>query len=155
MGNLHRWVANQAYPNFAMHSSGGGMECCNTVPACVTEMMMQSFQDVVLMFPDWPSDAYGKFGDLLANGAFLVSSEIHDGAVQYLRAISQVGGTFTFRNPWPGKTLALYKNGRADGTLSGADISVPTEANDVLLMARDGASYNSIISSMQALPRRP
>ena len=155
IGKLHSWVTNQAYNNFAMYSSGGGIESCNTVPACITEMMMQSFQNVVLIFPDWPSGAYGKFGDLLANGDFLISSDIQNGTVQYIRAISQAGGTFTFRNPWPDQTLVLYKNGSAVGALSGTDIPVPTAADDVLLIAVNGTSYNTIITAMQTLPNLP
>ena len=155
LGNLHSWVAGRAYNNMAIPTAGGGIECCNTVPACITEMMMQSFQGVVLLFPDWPSGGDGRFGDLLANGDFLVSSAIKNGAVRYVRAISQAGGAFTFRNPWPGRTLALYRNGKPDGTLSGTDITVPTAEKDVLLVAVYGSGYDAVVAEMQALPNLP
>jgi alpha-L-fucosidase 2 len=153
LSNLDSWIASQAHNNLAMSSSGGGMENCNTVPAGLTEMMMQSFQGTILIFPDWPSNTYGKFGDLLAYGDFLISSNItSSGTIQYIRIISQAGGTATFQNPWPGQTLALFKNGSAAGTLSGTDISLSTAVNDVDLIAVNGTSYNTILNEMEANP---
>ncbi len=152
ISNLNTWINNQANNNLAIRSNGGGMENCNTVPASINEMMMQSFQGTILLFPDWVSGSNAKFGDLLANGNFLISSAYQNSAVQYIRIISQSGGTVTFQNPWSGQTLALYKNGVSDGTLSGTDISISTAVDDVDLIAVNGTSYSSIITEMETLP---
>jgi alpha-L-fucosidase 2 len=93
-------ATNQSYPNMAVHHFGG-VENLNVTTSGLDEMLLQSFQNDIKVFPDWPSDTNAKFGDLPAYGDHLVSSSIENNAVQYVRAISQVGGTLTLTNPWP------------------------------------------------------
>lgn len=148
LSNLDSFINSQAYPNLFIHTSGGGMENLNTVPSTVSAMLMQSFQGEILPFADWPSGTNAKFGDQLAQGNFLVSSDIRSNVVQYLRVISNVGGNFTFKNPWPGQTLVEYKNGVANGTVSGTDITVSSAANDIFHFAPNGTSYATILNEM-------
>jgi hypothetical protein len=148
LAQLDGWVAGNTYPNMFIHTGGGGIEGFNTVPATLSEMFVQSFLGKVRVFADWPANSDAKFGDLLAYGHFLVSSDIRSNAVQYVRFVSLGGRSLTFRNPWPGQTLALYRNGTAAGTLTGTDITLSTSTNEVIHVAPNGASYSTILSLM-------
>ena len=144
------FVQKQAYPNFYIHTSGGGVEGFNVAPSGICEMLLQSFQGKIRIFPDWPSDATAKFGDLMAYDGFLISSSIDNGSVQYVRIISKIGKRAVLVNPWPGQSVGLYRNGDAAETLSGTELTLPTSANETILLAPSGTSMTSILSQMQA-----
>jgi hypothetical protein len=148
LSQLDGWVGGNTYPNMYIHTQGGGIEGFNTVPATLAEMFIQSHQGKIRIFPDWPTNTDAKYGDLRAYGNFLVSSDIRSGVVQYVRFVSLGGRSLTFHNPWPGQTLALYRNGTASGTLSGTDITITTSANEVIHVAPNGTSYSTILSLM-------
>jgi len=148
LSNLTNWINGNTYPNLHIHTGGGGIENFNTVPSTLAEMFLQSFQNNIIVFPDWPSNTNAKFGDLLAYGNFLVSGDIVNNAVQYVRIVSQAGLPCSISNPWPGQTVQLYRNGANEGTLSGATLVIPTSTNDVLHLAPAGTSYSTIITEM-------
>jgi hypothetical protein len=124
----------------------GGLENANTVPTTVTEMMLQSFQGTMRIFPNWPSGSNAKFADLRAYGAFIVSSAIQSNAVQYVGVMSEDGGPFTLSNPWPNQSMVVYRNGVNVGVLSGASVTIQTCANDIVFVAPQGTSYASILT---------
>ena len=146
--HLDAWVSGHSYPNLHIHTGGGGIENFNTVPSTLTEMLLQSFQGKLRLFADWPTTADARFGDLRAYGAFLVSSALQGGVVQYLRIASEQGGPVVFVNPWPGKTLRVYKNGVDAGAQMGTEITLPTAKGDVLSIATDGTAYSDIVSRL-------
>ena len=146
--HLAAWVSGHQYPNLHIHTGGGGIENFNTVPSTIAEMLLQSFQGKLRLFADWPTTADARFGDLRAYGAFLVSSALQAGVVQYLRIASEQGGPVVFVNPWPGKTLRVYKNGVDTGALTGTEITVSTAKGDVLSIATDGTAYSDIVSRL-------
>jgi alpha-L-fucosidase 2 len=148
LSQLDSWVAGNTYPNMYLHTGGGGVEGFNTVPATLAEMFIQSYQGKVRIFPNWPSNTDAKYGDLMAYGNFLVSSDIRSNVVQYVRFISLGGRSLTFHNPWPGQTLALYRSGTAAGTLSGTDITIATSGNEAIHVAPNGTSYSTILNLM-------
>jgi hypothetical protein len=115
LSNLRTEATSQSYNNMAIHHNGGGIENVNVTTSGLAEMLVQSFQNDVRVFANWPSGTNAKFGDHMAYGGFLVSSDLENNAVQYLRAVSQQGRPLTFTNPWPGQSLALYRNGNAAG----------------------------------------
>jgi alpha-L-fucosidase 2 len=146
LSNLDSWIQNNTYPNLHIHTGGGGVENLNTVPSTVAEMMLQSFQGVVRVFPDWPSGSDAKFANLRAYGGFLVSSGMSGNAVQYVQIVSEYGGAVTLVNPWQGQTLSVFRNGPSATTVSGASLTIQTCPNDVILVAPEGTSYASIAS---------
>jgi alpha-L-fucosidase 2 len=146
--HLAAWVSGHAYANLHIHTGGGGIENFNTVPSTIAEMLLQSFQGKLRLFANWPATADARFGDLRAYGAFLVSSRLQAGAVQYARIASEQGGPVVLVNPWPGKMLRLYRNGVDAGTLSGTEITIPTAKGEVLSLATDGTSFADIVSRL-------
>jgi hypothetical protein len=146
---LDSWIQNHTYPNLHIHTGGGGIENANTVPSTVTEMMLQSFQGILRIFPNWPSGSDAKFANLRSYGAFIVSSAIRSNVVQYVRVVSESGGPFTLSNPWPSQSMVVYRNGVA-GALSGASVTIQTSANDSIFVAPAGTSYASILTMVNA-----
>jgi hypothetical protein len=144
MSNLNDEATNESYNNMAVHHSGGGIENLNVTTSGVDEMLLQSFQNDVKVFADWPSNSNAKFGDLLAYGDFLISSSIQNNAVQYVQATSQAGGDYVFTNPWPGQSIEYYDNGTDEGTLSGTEITVSTSVGETIDLAPAGTSLSTI-----------
>src|SRR6202035_1962193 len=87
MTNLQDEATNQSYNNMAVHHNGGGVENLNVTTSGLDEMLLQSFQNDVKVFADWPANTTAKCGDLLADGDFLVSSSIANNTVQYVQAV--------------------------------------------------------------------
>jgi hypothetical protein len=75
-------------------------------------------EPVIRVFPAWPKQWDAAF-TLLARGAFLVSSSIRGGKIEFVRVKSQAGGECRLRNPWPDTTVALERNGDKAEELSG------------------------------------
>jgi hypothetical protein len=144
LSNLDSWIEGHTYPNLHIHTGGGGIENFNTVPSTLTEMLLQSFQGILRVFPGWPSAVDGRFGGLRAYGGFLVSSDMRSDDVQYVRIVSEQGGSVTLANPWPSKTLRAYRAGIDAGTMSGARIVLLTSPGETIDLAPDGTSYAQI-----------
>jgi hypothetical protein len=86
---------------------------------------------VIRVFPAWPREWDAAF-TLLARGAFLVSSSVKAGQIEYVRIESQAGGECRLRNPWPGTMVALERStGRAE-ELSGSLLRFSTEEGEVV-----------------------
>jgi hypothetical protein len=74
--------------------------------AAINEMLLQSYNMVIRVFPATPQDwSDVKFAKLRAEGAFLVSSEMEDGVVKYVLIESLSGGVCRLINPWPGRDV--------------------------------------------------
>jgi len=64
------------------------------------QLCLQSYDEGVMFFPDYPKDKIASFKRLRAPGAFLCSGEFKDGKATDLRVFSEMGNSFTFMNPW-------------------------------------------------------
>lgn len=148
--HLDEFVKNNAYPNFYIHTNGGGVEGFNVVPATICEMLLQSFQGEIRLFPDWPAGMPARFGDLRSDGGFLVSSAKQNGTVQYVRIISEAGRKAVLLNPWPDQPVSLSRNGKFSETLNGLLLTIPTSANETLLVAPTITSTSSIMDQLRA-----
>jgi len=132
MEELRSEATAYSYPNMAVHHYGGGIENLNVTTSGLDEMLLQSAQHDIKVFPNWPTDSNAKFGGLLAYGNFEVSSSIRNNAVEYARITSRSGGNLTFTNPWPGKSLEYYANGVHKGTLSGTTVKLRTSVGETI-----------------------
>jgi alpha-L-fucosidase 2 len=149
LSNLQDEATTHSYNNMSVHHNGGGLENLNVVTSGVDEMLLQSFQNDIKVFADWPANTNAKFGDLLANGDFLISSSEAANSVQYVRAVSQKGGNLVFTNPWPGKSVQVYRNGTSAGTVSGTKITLATSAGETIALGVAGTSYATIQAQLQ------
>jgi hypothetical protein len=99
------------------------------LPFVINECLMQSYDGVVRLFPNWPADKAASFTTLRAVGAFLVSASFADGTVQRVEVESEAGGLLRMMMPagWAGAT-AITPNGTQ--TIAGAMIEIQTRAGD-------------------------
>ena len=71
--------------------------------AGLQEMLLQSHDGIVRVFPAVPpSWKEASFFTFRAQGAFLVSAEMKDGLVRWIRVLSEKGGRLRLRNPFEG-----------------------------------------------------
>ena len=80
----------------------------------VSELLIQSVDDVVRVFPAWPADKPAAFENLRAQGGFLVSSELADQKVRRVTVVSTVGGKLRLASPWPGG-ISVRRDGEQSG----------------------------------------
>lgn len=112
MSYLKDRIRRGSYPNCYIVADGGGIETLAAVPFTINEMLMQSFEGTLRIFPCWPRSRDASFHHLRANGAFLVSSSIKDGKIQDVELFSEQGRPCRMENPWPEKTmLVCHSNG--------------------------------------------
>ena len=92
--------------NVTMRASGwpeitGGLEQLGATDG-IHSMLVQNDEDVLRLFPGWPSSADAAFTTLRAQGAFLVSARYEAAArnVTAARVVSEAGRRLTMENPW-------------------------------------------------------
>lgn len=105
-------ISKTALPNLWIEQAGGGIETLSAVPSCINEMLLQSYEGVIRVFPVWPKERDAVFRSLRAHGAFLVSSSCKNNEVEYVTLLSEKGRTCKIENPWGDKACAVV---RADG----------------------------------------
>jgi len=71
------------------------------VIAPLQEMMLQSWDGALRVFPAWPKSLEASFDTFRAEGAFLVSAAWSQGKVTRLQVFSERGGPCTLYAPWP------------------------------------------------------
>ncbi len=69
------------------------------LPFVINECLMQSYDGVIRLFPNWPADKPASFSTLRAAGAFLVSAEFAAGVVQRVEIVSEAGGVLRVMMP--------------------------------------------------------
>jgi len=80
--------------------SGGWSESLGIL-APIQEMLLQSWDGAIRVFPAWPKTLNGSFTTLRAQGAFLVSADQTDGEVGDITIHSERGRPCCVANPWP------------------------------------------------------
>ncbi len=81
---IHRNIKEFALPNRLFRHHGGGIEHLTTIPATINEMLMQSYEGVIRLFPCWNKEDDASFENLRADGAFLVSAELKNEKISSL-----------------------------------------------------------------------
>lgn len=128
----------QSLPNLWITADGGGTETLAAVPLTVNEMLLQSYEQVIRIFPNWNRNKDASFDQLRAYGAFLVSSKLEKGEIPFVKMLSEAGRTCTIRNPWPGKAVQLFRNGRKAEILTGKTFVFDTKAGEKLELQKAG-----------------
>ncbi|MEI8372755.1 MAG: hypothetical protein WCJ35_07965 [Planctomycetota bacterium] len=125
-----------------------GVENCSIVPNAINEMLCMGHGHVLRVFPVWPKNKDASFRSIRAWGAFLVSSSLKDGVVQYVKITSEKGRPCTLVNPWPGKSMDVYRDGKKVEKLKGERVVLKTEAGATVVLVPEGAVYDSLHGSM-------
>lgn len=104
-----------------------GLEPQSIYGAAVNEMLMQSNENKIRIFPAVPAGWPVAF-KLLARGAFLVSSTMkEDGAIPAVFIESKKGNKCFLANPWPGSKVTIVDVG-----MKGRSVVHETSSEDVI-----------------------
>eukprot|EP00051_Salpingoeca_urceolata_P007782 m.100454 g.100454 ORF g.100454 m.100454 type:complete len:1120 (-) comp15400_c0_seq2:5-3364(-) len=131
-------------PNFWPSMSGGGLEQVGATVA-VDELLLQSHEGYLALFPAWGKGLSASFITLRARGAFLVSAQISADRVvaSPVEVVSEAGARCRLLSPWVAGETPVVTKVQADG--SAAPVAVWAEAvRGVAVWAWDttkGASY--------------
>ena len=99
--NLKKLIKKRSLPNMLFDFAGGCLENCSVFANTLNEMVMQSYEGIIRIFPDWDENTDCRFENLRADGAFLVSAEMKNGTLQYVEIECEIGGTLRIQNPFP------------------------------------------------------
>ena len=136
LAQLRAQCNKHSFPNLMVYHGGGGIEEVSGFLA-INEMLLQSHENVLRLFPCWPMDQDARFGDLRAVGAFLVSAELKAGVVSGVKIVSEKARDCTVQNPWPDKAPSVFE--LKDGDKEPVEIDV---AGDRFTFAtRPGGRY--------------
>jgi hypothetical protein len=106
---IHRWRHPNgllwAMPERFYGSCGGWFEILGIIMP-LQEMMLQSWDGVIRIFPVWVGETIAQFENLRAEGAFLVSAGYNNG-ITYVRIESLSGTACVLLNPWPSKKVKV------------------------------------------------
>jgi hypothetical protein len=127
-------IIRESLPNGWITQTGGGTETLAAVPLTINEMLLQSYEGILRVFPCWDHARDASFSQLRAYGAFLVSSRIKDGRVASVRLISEKGRPCNMENPWPGEKVQLVRNGRPAQVLSGTRLHFITSPGEKIFL---------------------
>ena len=122
--------------NTTVYQWGGGAETFGGMET-VNSILLSSYDGVLRLFPDLPISHDASFTNMLANGAFTVSSSIKDGIVQRTTLTSQKGGTATIDSPWSPGTIKV-----TDNTDDGSKVKTTTNGNLVSFTTKRGHTYH-------------
>lgn len=123
LSGMHGMIDERGLGNGLFRCGGGGIENNSAIVTTIDEMLLQSYEGVIRLFPDWDYSSDASFGTLRADGAFLVSASLKDGIIK-AEIFSEKGGTLNVEAP-KGGNYALVKDSEAI-PFNGEDISVMT-----------------------------
>lgn len=141
---LRESINKRIYPNFFIAQLGGGIEVFSAVPSTVNEMLVQSHEKELFLFPVWPKDKPARFGNLRTPGAFLVSGGFDNGQVQYVFIESEKGRDCRIRNPWSDRAAIIYRDGKKAETLTGNRLALRTDVGEKISLCPKGISLKQI-----------
>ncbi|MEU4155276.1 discoidin domain-containing protein [Actinoplanes sp. NPDC026670] len=126
---LRQQIVAKTDANLRIRDMHHGLEKSGATEA-VNNLLLQSDDGIVRVFPVWPSGRDASFVRLREKGAFLVSSRLAGGRVDYVDVTSEQGKPLRLRNPWPGQTVRIVETGGATVTpsVSGDVLTFPTRA---------------------------
>lgn len=111
---MKRVTEKYIQPNFLFNMGGGGIENNSGIPDGLNEMLLQSHEGFLRLFPCWPKDRPARFEGIRAYGAFLVSAELTGGNVQSVRIVSEKGRPCIVQNPWSGSVQVMRNDVKCD-----------------------------------------
>lgn len=130
LSNMKKRIEMDVYANSWIVQGGGGIETFAAVPLTINEMLLQSYEGIIRVFPNWNRNKNASFTNLRAYGAFLVTSVLWGGVIGNVTIFSEKGRLCKMENPWVDKQVQLVRNGKEAGVLSGKWLQIPTEIGE-------------------------
>ena len=98
------------------------------LPAVINECLMQSYDGVIRLFPNWDTNTAVSFSTLRARGAFLVSASCAAGRIGQVRVLSEKGSMCRLLHPWPGRQVSVAGVSPAQVKVADGVVAFPTQA---------------------------
>lgn len=136
---LRRQCLEHSFPNLFIFFGGGGIECCSGVPSAINEMLMQSHEDIIRLFPVWPKHKDARFNQLRTVGAFLVSAALRNGVVGEISIVSEKGRRCKLENPWPEAVITITEE--HNGISEVVHYGLTDEGRQLAFNTKLGATY--------------
>jgi alpha-L-fucosidase 2 len=136
----------QNYPNGRTNNTNGEFEFTGLHLSAMSEQLLQSYNDVIRVFPAQPSDSsFVSSFTLAAKNGFLVSSERDISGIKYVGIKSLLGNTASVYNPWGTEQVDVRNmaNGQVVLTTSSAQFSFATASNTVYVVERTTEPFGS------------
>jgi hypothetical protein len=105
--------------------------------APLQEMLLQSWDKVIRVFPVWPTGVEAGFEQLRAEGAFLISSQFDGKKTVGIKVKSLAGNTCTIANPWQEGLMKLLD-------LKTGKVIDQTDKETLTFNTRSGEEYQLI-----------
>ena len=132
---MNETIAKLALPNLWIAHGGGGVETLGSIPSLINEMLLQSYEGLIRVFPNWLPGKDAKFSTLRSYGAFLISSEKKNNEVTYVEIISEKGRDCILLNPW--------NSGKVEITSEGiGKIAFEEKDNRIIFKTQAGKKYH-------------
>jgi alpha-L-fucosidase 2 len=105
------------------------------LPVVINECLMQSYNGIIRLFPNWPENKDAEFNTLRAAGGFLVSSSMKSGKIQQIEIYSENDNELKVYNPW-GKDVAvnLIVDGSEKGKIEGEILQLKVKRGQKILL---------------------
>lgn len=127
-------ISEFGLPNRLFRHHGGGIEHLTMVPATVNEMLMQSHEGIIRLFPCWNKNSSASFENLRADGAFLVSSELKNKQIISLKIKSLQGRVCTVECPDIKNVVRESDNAVIPYKKEGNTVSFETAPNETYVL---------------------
>ena len=135
---LESWAGQKTANGMKHGKNAHGMESCTPSIVTINLLLCTAHQDVLRVFHAWPKNLDAAFENLRTEGAFLVSSRLTNGMVEYVEITSERGRTCTIDNPWPGQQVAVTRGDGRTETTSGERVRLETQINEKLRLVPQG-----------------
>lgn len=130
-----------------------GMEPISNYATTVNEMLLQSNEGKIRVFPAVPSswkDSSDVAFTLRARGAFMVSSYMDkQGKIKQVGIKSLRGNTCLLQNPWPGEKVTVYSNNKLVKFKNHAgdvvSFDTNTDSEYIVRLSDEGSEFEKII----------
>ena len=122
---------------FEYWANGIYTENCG-LPVVINEMMLQSHNEVIKLFPTMDFYRTAEFYNLRAHGGFLISAGMEFGFVMWAEIEATVDRLCRVRLPWPFSVISV-KN-----VSSEEKVDVRKDGNDIIFVAKRSNTYRII-----------
>ena len=119
---------------FQFWTYGLFIENCG-IPLVINEMMLQSHNDIIRVFPTFDVYKKAEFHDLRARGGYMVSAEIDRGFVKWIEIGATVDNKCKIKLPWPFHAFEIFD------LASGDKVSIIKTDNSIEFDAEKGKRY--------------
>lgn len=111
---MHEMIQHRGISNGFIEENPHGIEQLNTIPDAVQEMMLQSYEGILRIFPVWPKINHpnASFRGFRAWGAFEVSASMQNGIIECVSVVSHKGHTCCIQNPWGKDRIRIVRSCR-------------------------------------------